>query len=63
MITRILLTIILAVLYTTILGTGFTVMLETEPTRFYFIMDGFLIIGAATMFAIYFSAITSTFRA
>lgn len=63
MITRILLTIILAVLYTTILGTGFTVMLETEPTRFFFLMDVFLIIGAATMFTIYFSAITSTFRA
>ena len=63
MITRILLIIILAVLYTTILGTGFSVMLETQPTRFYFLMDWFLIIGAATMFAIYFSAITSTFRA
>ena len=63
MITRILLIIILAVLYTTILGTGFSVMLETQPTRFYFLMDWFLIIGAVTMFAIYFSAITSTFRA
>lgn len=63
MITRILLTILVAFLDYIILGTGFTVMLETEPTRFYFIMDGFLIIGAATMFAIYFAAITSTFRA
>lgn len=63
MITRILLTIIVAVLYTTILGTGFTVMLETEPERFFFLMDAFIDIGAATMFAIYFSAITSTFRA
>ena len=63
MITRILLTIILAVLYTAILGTGFSVMVQTEPERFFFLMDAFIAIGAATMFAIYFSAITSTFRA
>lgn len=62
MITRILLTIILAVLYTTILGTGFSVMLETEPTRFFFLMDTFIAIGAATMFTVYFSAIMTSIR-
>lgn len=63
MITRILLTILVAFLDYIILGTGFTVMVQTEPERFFFLMDAFIAIGAATMFAIYFSAITSTFRA
>ncbi len=58
MILRTLLTIFTVILYIAILGTGFTVMLETQPERFFFLIDIFSTIGAATIAAVCFTSIS-----